>query len=51
VDEDTHEETRRINEDMTLAPIELLRAVIAMRPPFSVVFTVWASMMAAEGCG
>jgi hypothetical protein len=51
VDEDTQEETRRINEEMTLAPIELLRAIIAMRPPFSVVFTVWASMMAAEGWG
>ena len=51
MDEDTHEETRRLNEGMALAPIELLRAVIPMRPPLSVVFTVWASMMAAEGWG
>jgi hypothetical protein len=51
VDEDTHEETRRLTEEMALAPIELLRAVIPMRPPVSVVFTVWASMMAAAGWG
>ena len=51
VDEDTHEETRRVNEEMALAAVELLRAVIAVGPPFSVVFTVWASMIAAEGCG
>jgi hypothetical protein len=51
VDEDTQEETRRLNEEMALAPIELLRTVIAMDPPFSVVLTVCASMMAAEGCG
>jgi hypothetical protein len=51
VDEDTQEETRRVNEEMALAAVEFLGAIIAMRPPFSVVFTVWASMMAAEGCG
>jgi hypothetical protein len=50
VDEDMPEETRRLNEEMALAPIELLRTVIAVGPPFSVVLTVCASMMAAEGC-
>jgi hypothetical protein len=50
VDEDTHEETRRINEEMALAAIEFLGAVIAVGPPFSVVLTVCASIMAAEGC-
>jgi hypothetical protein len=49
MDEDTHEETRRLNEEMALTAVEFLGPVIAMRPPFSVVFTVWASMMAAEG--
>ncbi len=51
MDEDTQQETRRLNEEMALAPIELLRAVIPMRPPCAVVFTVCASMMAADGCG
>jgi hypothetical protein len=51
VDKGAQEETRRINEEMALAAIELLGAIIAMRPPFSVVFTVWASMTAADGCG
>jgi hypothetical protein len=50
MDEDTQQETRRLNEEMTCAAVELLRPVIAVGPPFSVVFTVWASMIAAEGC-
>jgi hypothetical protein len=51
VDEDTPEETRRRTAAMTLAPIELLRAIIALRPPVAVAFTVWAAMMAAAGWG
>ena len=51
MDEDTQEETRRVNEEMALAAVEFLGPVIAVDPPFSVVFTVCASMMAAEGCG
>jgi hypothetical protein len=51
VDEDTHQETRRVNEEMALAAVEFFGAIVAMRPPFSVVFTVCASMIAAEGCG
>jgi hypothetical protein len=50
MDEDTHKETRRLNEEMALAAVELLRAVIAVGPPVSVVLTDCASMMAAEGC-
>jgi hypothetical protein len=51
MDEDTQQETRRINEEMTFAAIEFLRAVITVDPPFSVVFTVCASIIAADGCG
>jgi hypothetical protein len=51
VDEDTQQETRRLNEEMALAAVEFLGAIIPVRPPFSVVFTVCASMIAAEGCG
>jgi hypothetical protein len=38
-------------EEMALAPADLLGPIVAMRPPFSVVFTVWASMIATDGCG
>jgi hypothetical protein len=51
MDDDTPQATRRLNEEMTRAPIERLGAVIAVRPPVAVVFTAWASMMAAEGWG
>jgi hypothetical protein len=51
MDEDTQQETRRIHEAMALAAVEFLRAIIAVGPPFSVVLTVCASMLAAEGCG
>jgi hypothetical protein len=51
VDKDTQEETRRLHEEMALAPADLLGPIIAMRPPFAVVFTDWASMTAADGWG
>jgi hypothetical protein len=51
MDEDTQQETRRLNEEMALAAIELLCAIIGVGSPFLVVFTVYASIIAAEGCG
>jgi hypothetical protein len=51
MDEDAPQETRRINEAMALAAIELLRAIIAVSPPVSLVLTVRASMTAPEGWG
>ena len=38
-----------VNHNVTLAAFHLLISVIATRPPFSVIFTDWLSMMAAEG--
>ena len=38
-----------IHYDVALAPGHLFARVIAARPPFSVVFTYWLSMMAALG--
>ena len=35
--------------DVTLAPSDLFAGIIATRPPFSVVFTDWLSMIAALG--
>jgi hypothetical protein len=34
---------------MPFSPADLLRPIIAVKPPFSVVFTDCESMMAAEG--
>lgn len=49
VDDGTQQETRCINENMAFSAVDLLRRVVAVDPPFSVVFTDCESMMAAEG--
>jgi hypothetical protein len=51
MDEDTPQETRRLHEAMACAPMNFLRAVVAVAPPLSVVLTVWASIIAADGWG
>ena len=43
------EQAGRIHYDVAFAPRYLLAGVVAPRPPFSVVFTDWLSMMAALG--
>ncbi len=40
---------QRVDDDMPLATVDLLARVVATRPPFSVVFTLWLSTIAAEG--
>ncbi len=40
---------QRVDDNMPLATVDLLARVVAMRPPFSVVFTLWLSTIAAEG--
>ena len=40
-----------VNHDMAFASFHLLASVIATWAPFSVVFTLWLSIMAAEGVG
>jgi hypothetical protein len=42
-------ETKHIHDDVALAPPRALPPVIAADPPFSVVFTVWLSMIPALG--
>ncbi len=39
----------RVDRDVALAPLQPLRRIPAARPPFSVVLTLWVSMMAAVG--
>jgi len=47
------QQTQRIYENVALLALDLLARVIAMRidpgPPFSALFTLWLSMMAAVG--
>ena len=43
------EQPQDIDDDVALAPTDALAAVIAAGPPFSVVFTVWLSMIPALG--
>ena len=43
------EQPEDIDDDVALAPTDALAAVIAAGPPFSVVFTVWLSMIPALG--
>ena len=49
----TEQQTQRIYKDMALLALDLLARVIAMRidagPPFSALFTLWISMIAAVG--
>ena len=40
-----------IYDDVSLSTVDLLTSIIATRPPFSVVFTLWLSMIAALGVG
>jgi len=47
------QQTQRIYENVALLTLDLLARIIAMRidpgPPFSALFTLWLSMMAAVG--
>jgi hypothetical protein len=50
MDHDGKQQPHGIYQDVPLATVDLLVAVIPMYPPFSVVFTVWLSTIAALGC-
>src|SRR5439155_15436864 len=43
------EQPEDIDDDVALAPADALAPIIAPDPPFSVVFTVWLSMIPALG--
>jgi hypothetical protein len=47
------QQTQRIYQDMALLALDLFARIIAMRidagPPFSALFTLWLSIMAAVG--
>ena len=49
VNNDTEQKAGGIDPDMALAALDLLGGIVAARPPFSVVFTVWLSRLPALG--
>ena len=52
VNHDHQDQSQRVNDDMSLAPVDFLpRVVAATAPLFSVVLTDGLSIMAAEGVG
>jgi len=53
VDDGVQQQAQRVYENMAFLPLDFLACIIAMRidegPPFSALFTLWLSMMAAVG--
>jgi hypothetical protein len=48
VHDHAQQQARAVDRDVALAPLHLLGGVVAARPPFSVVRTLWASTIAAD---
>ena len=53
MDDGVQQQAERVYENMAFLPLDFLARIIAMRidagPPFSALFTLWLSMMAAVG--
>ena len=53
MDDGVEQQTQRIYQNVALLALDLFARIIAMRidagPPFSALFTLWLSMMAAFG--
>ena len=53
VDDGVHQQALCIDQNMALLALDLLAGIVAMRvdtrPPFSALFTLWLSMIAAVG--
>jgi len=53
MDDDAQEEAEGIDEDVAIAPFDLLARIVTRgierRPPFTAPLALWASMMAAVG--
>ena len=49
MNDDAEQEAGGIDRDMALATLDLLGGIVAARPPFSVVLTLWVSMITAVG--
>jgi hypothetical protein len=51
MDNDGEDQPERVDDDVSLASLDLLATIVTAWPPFSVVFTVWLSMITALGVG
>ena len=51
VHDHSQQQSQRIYRQMAFAPFDLLACIVAIAPPFCVVFTDCVSMIAAEGVG
>jgi hypothetical protein len=51
MDEHAQQQAGGVDRDVPLPALDLLGRVVAARPPFSVVLTLWVSMTAALGLG
>lgn len=51
VNDHTQQQTDRIDQNMPFPAFYLFARIVTTRPPFSVVFTDWLSMIAALGVG
>ncbi len=51
VNDHTQQQTNRIDQNMPFPTFYLFARIVTSRPPFSVVFTDWLSMIAALGVG
>jgi hypothetical protein len=51
MDDHAQQQARGVDRDVALPALDLLGRVVAARPPFSVVFTLWVSTIAAVGLG
>src|SRR3954454_23501843 len=49
MDDDAQQQAQGIDRDRALASLDFLGSSVAARPPFSVVLTLWVSMIAAVG--
>lgn len=49
VDDDSDQQPEGVDQDVTLAPVDLFARIVPVRPPLSVVLTDWLSRMPALG--
>ena len=47
--QNAHQQAEGINQEVALTPIYILGFVVTVRPPFSVVLTLWLSRITALG--
>lgn len=49
MDDDGQDQPHGVDNDVAFPPVDLLAGIVTAKPPFSLVLTLWLSMMAALG--